>query len=59
MDRIELGDIAGRIADATVDWAFEDESTADASAIYETPGETAFFVTLANGQRFRVTVTEA
>lgn len=58
MESYDVGKVAEGIADAAIDWGFEEGSVADATAVQERPGEAWFFLTVGD-QRFRVTVHEA
>lgn len=54
----DVGTVAEGVADAAINWGFEEGSVADASAITEAPGQAEFYLTVGD-QRFLVTVTEA
>jgi hypothetical protein len=53
----DVGTVAEGVADAAIDWAFEEGDVADASAITETPGQAEFYL-IVGDQRFLVTLVE-
>lgn len=54
---LSAGDVAAQAADALVDYVY-DEDGADVGVVTDTPYGSVFILSLASGQRFRVTVAE-